>query len=168
VSVFRLTNDDLELVYDLPVYDQIANVVKVPTKPFYEKDPTPTKGVVGLKAGRLSKTKAIESAPTVNALTQDLIFILTTEFHCMLYEHSAKTQTMEIVSEGPLLDVIGSKREPPYSVFVGPQSKYIALMLYENLVKIIPLSFSGKQVQLNASFNIRIRHPEALMIMPLF
>ena len=41
-------------------------------------------------------------------------------------------------------------------------------MLYDNIIKIIPLAGKDSDsVHLLNSFNIKIRHPEALMSMPL-
>ena len=41
-------------------------------------------------------------------------------------------------------------------------------MLYENTVKIIPLEKEGESVVMKNSFNMRIRHPEAHKILPIY
>jgi len=43
------------------------------------------------------------------------------------------------VSKGNIAENMGQKRNPPYPVFLGANNKYIGLLLYENIVKIIPL-----------------------------
>jgi hypothetical protein len=72
------------------------------------------------------------------------------------------------VSVGDLTEQNWQKKEAPYSVFVDPKSRYIALMLYENNIKIIPLGRENDEVVLRNSFNLRIRHPEAHQILPFF
>jgi len=56
----------------------------------------------------------------------------------MLFTHDPKNG-IQCLSTGNISDLTGQKREPPYSVFLGANGKYIGLMLYENIVKIIPL-----------------------------
>lgn len=93
------------------------------------------------------------------------MFILTSDFNCLLYKHSVEEGTYQLQSSGNISENIGQKREPHYSIFVG--SKYIALMLYENTVKIVPLKKEEGNIVLKNPFNIRIRHPEAQLLIPL-
>lgn len=44
-----------------------------------------------------------------------------------------------MISKGYLKDANCVPREPPYPLFLGPNKKYIALMLSENVLKVIPL-----------------------------
>lgn len=39
VVVMRLADDDLELVYEIPVSEQIVNILAVPTLPFIDLEP---------------------------------------------------------------------------------------------------------------------------------
>lgn len=41
-------------------------------------------------------------------------------------------------------------------------------MLYENTVKIVPLKKEEGNIVLKNPFNIRIRHPEAQLLIPLY
>lgn len=50
-----------------------------------------------------------------------------------------KKNGYQCLSTGNISDLTGQRREPPYSVFLGANNKYIGLMLYENIVKIIPI-----------------------------
>jgi hypothetical protein len=54
-------------------------------------------------------------------------------------------------------------------LFLGANKRYIALMLADNALKIIPLVKNPQtKVQLSAAFNVRIRHPEINQIFPMF
>ena len=53
-------------------------------------------------------------------------------------------------------------------MFLGPNKKYIALMLADNCLKIIPLVRNiHTKVQLSAAFNVRIMHPEISQVIPI-
>jgi hypothetical protein len=70
----------------------------------------------------------------------ELLFVLTQNFNCALIFYSLETKNIETISRGNLSEKgTGDKRERPYPIFVGTDTKFIALMLYENVIKIIPL-----------------------------
>lgn len=58
-------------------------------------------------------------------------------------------------------------REPPYSVVLGAKGNFLAINLYENIVKIIPLEWTPAGIQATQPFNVRVRCPEAISLMPL-
>ena len=148
----KLTANDIEMLYELPINDQIIAILKVPTEPILGKE----------KAGRILAANEVQEKNS-----QDLLFILTADFNCMLLSHCNK-QGLTTLSTGNISDLTGQKREPPYSVFLGSNGKYIGLMLYENIIKIIPIVKQGNKISLSNAFNVRIRHPEAHQVIPLF
>lgn len=95
-----------------------------------------------------------------------MLFILTSDFTFYLYKHSAK-EGLTLINSHSLKDPIAQRRDPPYSVVLGAKSKFLALNLYENMVKVIPIEKSGGVVQATSTFNLRIRHPEAISFIPL-
>lgn len=159
----RLSEDDLELMYDITVHDQIMNIVKVSTEPFIGiGEPLQVQ-----KAGRLSKNSA--KAAQVQEIEQsyDMVFILTVELGFLFYRHHSK-DGLTLMSEGSLVDIIGSKRDAPFDVVVGPKSRFLALMIYDNTVKILPIEKVNGVIQIAQPFNLKIRYPEALSIMPYY
>lgn len=38
ISVMRLTEDDIETLLEVPIYEQIVGILRVPTEAFFEKD----------------------------------------------------------------------------------------------------------------------------------
>lgn len=82
----------------------------------------------------------------------------------MLYKFTPENGVV-LVSTGTIADAAGSKREPPYSMFVDQKSRFIALLLYENTVKIIPVGKQEDNLVLRNSFSVRIRHPEVHKIL---
>jgi hypothetical protein len=132
-------------MYEIPLHYQIVNIVKVSTKDFIDS-PSAATTETKVKAGRLSKNSARAAAvPAEIEQPYDMLFILTGEFTFYFYKHSHR-EGLCLVSTGCLVDVIGQKREHPYSVVVGAKNKFIALNLYENMVKIIPVEKIGGQV----------------------
>jgi len=59
----------------------------------------------------------------------------------VLYKFVPGTETgLTVQSQGKLPDQFGSRREPPYSVFLSSTGKSIVMMLYENIIKILPVT----------------------------
>jgi hypothetical protein len=53
-------------------------------------------------------------------------------------------------------------------MFLGQNRRYIAMMLSENVMKVIPLvKFALTKIQLASAINIRIKHPDVNQIVPL-
>jgi hypothetical protein len=97
-----------------------------------------------------------------------MLFVLTQGLHCLLLGFNKKTQRAELISKGYLKEQNQVQRDPPYPLFVGPNKKYIALMLADNCLKIIPLVRNiNTKLQLSAAFNVRIMHPEIAQIIPI-
>lgn len=70
----------------------------------------------------------------------DLLFVLTSNFNCALVYFSNEDQSVEVISRGNLSEKgTGDKRERPYPIFVGVDSKFIIIMLYDNVIKFVPL-----------------------------
>jgi hypothetical protein len=44
-----------------------------------------------------------------------------------------------LISKGYLRDENCSLREPPYPLFLSQNKKYIIMMLYDNIIKVIPV-----------------------------
>ena len=60
ITVMKLTEDDIETVIEIPIYEQIVGVLKVPTEAFVEKDQPPTGRMSGSKGHRLKKNASLE------------------------------------------------------------------------------------------------------------
>jgi len=98
----------------------------------------------------------------------DMLFVLTSNYNSILYRYTIENGFV-VQSQGNISDVNGAKREAPYSCFVGANGKNIVMMLYDNIIKVIPLAGKDQDtVHLQNSFNIKIRHPESHMVMPLY
>lgn len=95
----RLTEDDIELMYDIPINEQVISILKVPSEPFAEKEkepvmaPTSGRQSAGAQKGaRLRKNAAGESEGNAakKIPPSDYLFVLTSNFKCILYKHSAE------------------------------------------------------------------------------
>lgn len=79
---------------------------------------------------------------------------------------------IEVASRGVLAEKgNGDRREKPFPIFLGQDSKFIALMLYENVIKIVPIvskTDSPFVVQLSNAINLRVRHSDVSDIIPLY
>jgi hypothetical protein len=88
----RLTEDDIELMYQINISEQIVAILKVPSEPFYEKE----KDVMGSgrlsagqKSSRLRKNALESEEKTAKKIPpSDYLFVLTSNFKCILYKHS--------------------------------------------------------------------------------
>lgn len=103
----------------------------------------------------------------------DLLFVLTASFNCALIYYEKEAHSIEVISRGNLSEKgTGEKRERPYPIFLGGDSKFIVLMLYENVIKVIPLVVvtrpdSPFPVQLSNAINLRVRHSDVTSVIPL-
>jgi len=101
----------------------------------------------------------------------DFLFVLTQNFNCALISYSKETKNIELVSRGNLSEKgTGDKRKKPYPVFLGGDNKFIVLMLYENVLKIIPLVSKPDSIypiQLSCAINLRVRHSDVLDVIPI-
>ena len=170
ISVMRLTEDDIETLLEVPIYEQIVGILRVPTEAFFEKDQQPSGRQSGSKGHRLKKNASIEDKdlPQDSKLPSDMIFVLTSNFKCVLYRYSPESG-ISIASEGNIADTLSQPKEPPFSMFIGTSGKCICMMLYDNILKVIPLSGKDhRSVKLQNSFNIRLKHTEAHQITPMF
>jgi len=92
-----------------------------------------------------TKHEEPEGSQKLNSLSQqnypDYLFVLTETFHCALMSYDQDNHKIEVVSRGNIADKSGGgeRREPPYSIFLSPCETMIVMMLYENVVKVIPL-----------------------------
>lgn len=69
-----------------------------------------------------------------------MIFVLTHNFNCALLYYNKENEQIEVISRGNLSEKgTGEKREDPFPLFVAADSKFITLMLYDNVIKVIPL-----------------------------
>jgi hypothetical protein len=73
-----------------------------------------------------------------------------------------------LISKGYLRDENCTLREPPYPLFLSQNKKYIIMMLYDNIIKVIPVIHHQQQrIQLSSAFNIRIMHSEIIQVIPI-
>ena len=70
----------------------------------------------------------------------DYLFLITNNFNCTLLCFSKSSQDIEVISRGNISErVIHDRKEPPFPIFLGQNGTFITLMLYHNLIKVIPL-----------------------------
>lgn len=101
-------------------------------------------------------------------LETDFLFVLTKNLHCLLLAFNKDKGKAVLISKGYLRDRNCIDLEPPYSIFLASGGKCIAMMIHQNLLKLIPIVKNSKtKMQLSQAFNIRIRHPEVNQIVPL-
>jgi hypothetical protein len=82
-------------------------------------------------------------------------------------------QRIEVVSKGNIADKSGGgeRREAPYSIFLTPCETMIVMMLYENVIKVIPLVYreqEGANIKMSMATNVRVRHSEVITVTPMF
>lgn len=58
--MMRLTEDDIETLLEVPIYEQIVGIIRVPTEAFFEKDQQPSGRQSGSKGHRLKKNASME------------------------------------------------------------------------------------------------------------
>lgn len=127
LSVFTLEEHEIKFRTNSQFNDKIVECIPVPVP----------KQVSRLVKNRDAATTQIEATQMTNT---DYLFVLTKNFNCALLYYSQAKNSVEVISRGNLEEKgTGEKRERPYPIFVGSESKFIALMLYENVIKIIPL-----------------------------
>ncbi len=120
ISVYTLRDHSIELKTNSQFNDKIVECIAVP-----------------VPVQRSARKREIESALETKL---DLIFVLTQNFNCALIYYNKENQQIEVISRGNLSEKgTGEKREGPYPLFIATDSKFITLMLYDNVIKIIPL-----------------------------
>ena len=72
-------------------------------------------------------------------LHTDFLFVLTQGLHCLLLGFNKDKQKVELVSKGHLKDKNCIDIDPPYSLFLACNDRCIAMMVHQNLLKVIPL-----------------------------
>lgn len=96
----------------------------------------------------------------------DYLFLITNNFNCALLCFSKGSMEIEVVSRGNIAEkLIHERKEPPYPIFLGQSGTYIALMLYHNLLKIVPLvksSYANYYCSLTHATSVRVRHSNVL------
>ena len=116
-----------------------------------------------------------EEVEVVNSPSPDYLFVLTETFHCALMCYDVENHRIEVVSRGNIADKSGGgeRREPPYSIFLSPCESMIVMMLYENVIKVIPLvaresEGPGTNIKMSMATNVRVRHSEVISVTPIF
>ena len=103
--------------------------------------------------------------------TPDYLFVITQGFNVALICHNVVSNSLEVVSRGKIAEMMHERKDPPYPIFLGQTGNFIALMLYHNIIKVIPLvrqdSSNGHAVVLTHAMNIRVRHSNVLQVIPL-
>ncbi len=92
IEILRLTDDDIESMYEIPINEQIVAILKVPSEPFAEKEKEMMgRQSAGQKAGRLKKNAVeLEEKAAKKLQPSDYLFVLTSNFKCILYKHSVE------------------------------------------------------------------------------
>jgi hypothetical protein len=123
------------------------------------------------------KMEEAEISQKINSLSQqtypDYLFVLTETFSCALMCYDQENHKIEVVSKGNIADKSGGgeRREPPYSIFLSPCETMIVMMLYENVIKVIPLVYreaEGANIKMSMATNVRVRHSEVITVTPMF
>jgi len=85
------------------------------------------------------------------------------------------SHNIEVVSRGNVAEKsTGERRQAPYPIFLGQDGTFIVLMLYENVIKVIPLIKTPNEnmpyhlVSLTHAINVRVRHSEVTSVVPLY
>ena len=101
----------------------------------------------------------------------DYLFVITQGFNVALICHNLVSNSLEVVSRGKIAEMMHERKDPPYPIFLGQTGNFIALMLYHNIIKVIPLvrtdASAGHHVVLSHAMNIRVRHSNVLQVIPL-
>ena len=100
----------------------------------------------------------------------DYLFVITQGFNVALLCHNLANNNIEVVSRGKIAEMMHERKDPPYPIFLGQTGNFIALMLYHNIIKVIPLvrqESAGHTVVLTHAMNIRVRHSNVLQVIPL-
>ena len=101
-------------------------------------------------------------------LNTDFIFVLTKNLYCLLIGFNKEKRKAELISKGHLKDRNCLDLDPPYSCFLSCNNKCIIMMIHQNLLKVIPIVRNAKtKIQLSQSFNVRIKHPDVSLIVPM-
>jgi hypothetical protein len=110
------------------------------------------------------------SLPTAEECCPDYIFVLTQSFSCALLAYNKEKNRIDCVSRGNFSEKVSvEKKEPPYPTFLAEDNSFIALMLFENLIKIIPLVPSQeKRLVLANAVNLRVKHSDISAVIPLY
>jgi hypothetical protein len=87
--------------------------------------------------------------------------------------YDQENHKIEVVSKGNIADKSGGgeRREPPYSIFLSPCETMIVMMLYENVIKVIPLVYreaEGANIKMSMATNVRVRHSEVITVTPMY
>lgn len=121
---------------------------------------------------RAPRKREIDQALDGENPQPDYLFVLTQSFNCALVMYSPMGNRIDVVSRGCLSEKgNGDRRHAPFPIFVGQDSKFIALMLYDNMLKIVPIVSkhdSPFAILLSSAFNLRVRHSDVSDIIPLY
>ena len=87
--------------------------------------------------------------------------------------YSKKEHKIEVVSRGNISEkILHDQKEPPYPIFLGQTGTFIVLMLYHNILKVIPLvkEAEGHQhiISLTHATAVRVRHSNVMQVVPLY
>ena len=70
----------------------------------------------------------------------DYLFVILSNFNVALVCYSKKDHKIEVVSRGNISEkILHDQKDPPYPIFLGQTGTFIVLMLYHNILKVIPL-----------------------------
>ena len=155
INIYSLEQNSIELKINSPFNDKIIDCVAVP-----------------VITHRAPRKREIDQALDQEQPQPDYLFVLTQSFNCALIMYSPMGNRIDVVSRGCLSEKgNGDRRQAPYPIFVGQDNKFIALMLYDNVIKIVPIVTkhdSPFAILLSTAFNLRVRHSDVSDIIPLY
>lgn len=101
--------------------------------------------------GSAGQSSSASSPPAV----KDRLFLVTARHSAMILEAEGSDQNLEIVTKahGDVAEPTGKKSESGTRAIIDPESRAIALRIYDALLKIIPLVKDQNELK---AFNIRL------------
>jgi hypothetical protein len=181
LKVYIVNDRSITLRVTSTFNDRIIDIIRVPTStakdfkaPFApKKSAKPAKTSRGRRSIEeedmeqdIQETQAVRQDES----TADYIFVLTQSFQCALLAYNSERNRIEVVSKGNFSEKPSVERkEPPYPTFLAEDNSFIALMLFENIIKIIPFipGEGDYRLQLTNAVNLRIRHSDVSAVIPL-
>ena len=121
-----------------------------------------------------------EEAAVVNTVVEDeepapdYLFIILANFTVALVCFNRRDSRFEVVSRGNISEkVLHDQKDPPYPIFLGQTGKFIALMLYHNILKVIPLVARDDPsapyiCSLTHATAVRVCHSNVMQVVPLY
>eukprot|EP00611_Tribonema_gayanum_P012338 TRINITY_DN2295_c0_g1_i5.p2 TRINITY_DN2295_c0_g1~~TRINITY_DN2295_c0_g1_i5.p2 ORF type:complete len:243 (-),score=52.11 TRINITY_DN2295_c0_g1_i5:252-980(-) len=118
-------------------------------------------GLQGIHDAPLYGSVACMEAFRLPGESQDLLFILTARYQFCILGYDTQSGEIRTRGKGNLVDRIGKPADVGRLCSIDPQSRLIALYLYEGVLKVIPIDARGN---LKDAFNLRLDEFQVLDI----